>query len=134
MTKKVLIVVFNCKIFFFNRLLAIAAMAVSVIWARRFAVSRLTNGLLLATAAATIAMLLLPSALWYHYLCVCLPVAAFSWHSAGRRERLWLFLGAAGVTLGLAWLPLAVAGAALMFVSAMVALNRKPLLSPALAR
>jgi hypothetical protein len=114
--------------------IAVAAVGASVIWARRFAVSRLPNGLLLATAAATIAMLLLPSALWYHYLCVCLPVAAFSWHSAGRRERFGLFLGAAAVSLGLAWLPLAVAGAALMFVSAIVALNRQPFLTPAFAR
>jgi hypothetical protein len=108
--------------------LAVAALVASVVWSRQFALRRLPNGLLLATAAATVAMLLLPSALWYHYLCVCLPVAAFSWKGADRRQRFGLVIGGAAVTIGLAWLPLALAGAAVMLGSAFLALKPQPVL------
>ena len=110
---------------------AAAALVASVVWARRYARSLLTNGLLIATAAATFAMLLLPSALWSHYLCVCLPVAAFSWNSADGRQRVGLVGGGALVTIGLAWLPLALMGAALMFAIALGALRPRAFLASA---
>jgi alpha-1,2-mannosyltransferase len=67
---------------------------------------------------ATAAMLLLPAATWYHYLAALLPVAALAWPAAGLRWRLALLAAAALVTVGVAVLPLATIGAALLLAVA----------------
>jgi Glycosyltransferase family 87 len=92
----------------------LVALAGSVVLARR------AGGWPAALTLATAALLLLPSATWYHYLCVLLPLAAFAWPRAGLRARVGLFAGAATVTLGLAALPLTLVGAALMTGSSLV--------------
>jgi hypothetical protein len=89
----------------------LVALAASVVLVRR------RDGWPAALTLAVAAMLLLPSATWYHYLAVLLPLAAFAWPRAGRKPRLGLLAGAATVTLGLAALPLTVVGAALMTAS-----------------
>jgi alpha-1,2-mannosyltransferase len=83
----------------------LVAVAASVVLARR------ANGWPAALTLGVAASLLLPSATWYHYLAVLLPVAAFAWTSATSRQRAALLAGASGVTLGLAWFPLVVIGA-----------------------
>jgi len=92
----------------------LAALAASVVVARR------AGGWPAALTLAVAALLLLPSATWYHYLAVLLPLAAFAWPRAGRRARVGLFAGGATVTLGLAALPVTVVGAAVMAVSSLV--------------
>ena len=85
---------------------AVTAIAASVVVIRR------RGGLPVAATLATIAMLLLPAALWYHYLAVLLPLAILAWPSATRSERVSLVGAGALVTGGVAWLPLATIGAA----------------------
>lgn len=75
-------------------------------------VARGQGGWQAAVALGTIAMLLLPSQLWYHYLLVLLPLAALSWGRASTRLRVALLAAAAAVSLGIAWLPLATLGGA----------------------
>jgi hypothetical protein len=91
----------------------LAAMVLAIVAARR------PETWPLAVSAAVAAMLLIPSATWYHYLAVVLPVAAFAWPRAGLRARVAMLAGAALVTLALVWLPLAVAGAATTMGAAM---------------
>jgi hypothetical protein len=55
-------------------------------------------------------MLLLPAALWYHYLVVLLPLAIVAWPHATPGARGVLLLAALGVSAGVAWLPLATIG------------------------
>jgi glycosyl transferase family 87 len=93
----------------------LAALAGSVVLARRSA------GWPAALTLSVAALLLLPSALWYHYLCVLLPLAAFAWTHAALRTRLGLLAGAGMITFGLAALPMTVVGAALMTGSTLVA-------------
>jgi alpha-1,2-mannosyltransferase len=86
----------------------VAALVVSVILARR------SSGWVAAVTLALAASLLIPSATWYHYLAVLLPLAAFAWARASSRQRVALIAGASGVSLGLVWFPLVVAGAVTM--------------------
>lgn len=67
---------------------------------------------------ATAAMLLLPAATWYHYLAALLPIAALAWPAASASGRLALLGAAAAITVGVAALPLATLGAALLLVVA----------------
>lgn len=85
------------------------------------ALARRPGGWPSAVALAVAAMLLVPSSTWYHYLAVLLPVAAVRWPSASRSVRLGLTAGASAVTVGVAWLPLAVLGAAIVVISALAA-------------
>ncbi len=93
--------------------LALGALGASVLLARR--TGRWAAALTLAVAAS----LLLPSATWYHYLAVLLPIAAYAWPRARTRARLALLAGAGAISLGVAWLPLAVGGSALVVVTAL---------------
>jgi hypothetical protein len=95
---------------------SVLALAAAVVLARRH------DGWPAALTLAVAAMLLLPSATWYHYFAVLLPLAAFAWPRAGGRARLGLLAGGATVTLGLAALPLTVVGAALMTGSTLATL------------
>ena len=49
---------------------------------------------------ATVALLLLPGTLWYHYLAVLLALAALAWPRADTLARGLLLVGAATVTVG----------------------------------
>ena len=85
-----------------------------------------------AVALTTIAMLLLPAALWYHYLAVLLPQAALAWPRATGRARAALAGCAALISLGIAWLPLATLGAAAL-ATVLVAVLLSGATSPCLA-
>ncbi len=84
-------------------------------------VARRPDGWPAAVVLGVGALLLLPSATWYHYLAVLLPLAAYAWPRAGRLSRFGLAAGAAAVSAALLALPLAVAGAGLMIGSTLVA-------------
>jgi len=84
-------------------------------WARR------PDGWAAAVTAGVAATLLIPAALWYHYLAVLLPVAIVAWGRANARQRAALLAGAALVSIGVAWLPLALAGATIAVASALTA-------------
>jgi hypothetical protein len=99
----------------------VAALGASVVLARRLA-----SGWPAAVSLAVAASLLLPSATWYHYLAVLLPLAAFAWVRATRGQRFALLAGAGGITLGLAWFPLVVVGATTMVGGALAASRRLP--------
>jgi hypothetical protein len=73
---------------------------------------------------ATAAMLLLPAALWFHYLAALLPFAALGWERAAARNRAVIVASAAAVTLGVAALPLATAGAVALVISLLRPLAR----------
>jgi hypothetical protein len=74
--------------------------------------------------SATAAMLLLPAALWFHYLAAVLPFAALGWARATPRNRLVIIASAAAVTVGVAWLPLATTGAVVVVLSLLRPLAR----------
>jgi hypothetical protein len=86
-------------------------------WARR------PDGWAAAVTAGVAATLLIPAALWYHYLAVLLPVAVVAWERATGRERAGIFAGAALVSIGIAWLPLALAGGVVIVGCALAALR-----------
>jgi Glycosyltransferase family 87 len=88
----------------------LACLGTACVVARRN--DRWATALTLAVAAA----LLIPSALWYHYLAVLLPLAALAWARATRRERGALVALGGVVTAGIAalWLAAAAAGAMLL--------------------
>jgi hypothetical protein len=88
--------------------LGVATLVAGMVMARR------NGGWPAAAALGTAGILLLPAALWYHYLAVLLPVGIVAWRSASTRGRAALVGGGVGVTVGLAWLPLALLGAAVM--------------------
>jgi hypothetical protein len=75
-----------------------------------------------AIVAGTAALLLLPAALWWHYLVVLLPLAALAWAPATPRVRAALLAGGAVISMALAWLPMALAGSAVLVGAAFVAL------------
>ncbi len=83
---------------------AALAVLVSVI------VVRWPGGLALAAALCSVAMLLLPGALWYHYLVVLLPLAIIAWPRAAMGIRVALVVAGLAVSAGVAWLPLATIG------------------------
>lgn len=76
--------------------------------------------------AGTMALLLFPAACWLHYLVVLLPLAALAWTAAGGRARLMLVAGGALVGIGVAWLPLVTAGAALLVAGTAAGIARDP--------
>ena len=80
---------------------AIGAVGASVLVIRR------PGGLALAATLCTLAMLLLPAALWYHYLVVLLPLAIIAWPQANPVARAALVLTGLGISAGVAWLPVA---------------------------
>lgn len=84
------------------RLATLAAAGVSIIasvW-----LARRPGGMPAAALAGTVAMLLIPGTLWFHYLAVLLPFAAMSWPQARRSARLLLLAG----TLMISPLPFAI--------------------------
>lgn len=84
--------------------LALLAVAVSVLVVRR------PGGPALAATLCSVAMLLLPAALWYHYLAVLLPLCIVAWPHASPTARGALVVAGLGVSAGVAWLPLATIG------------------------
>ena len=76
--------------------------------------ARTRGGLPAAALLAVIAMLLLPSSLWYHYLVILLPFAAIAWPRATGLQRGLLFGSAAIIVVSLVWLPLALLGGVMM--------------------
>jgi hypothetical protein len=98
----------------FSVVVGVVALAASVLLARRRA------GWPAALTLAVAALLLIPSATWYHYLAMLLPLAAFAWPRAGVKPRLGLVAGGATITIGLAALPVTVVGASLMMISTLV--------------
>jgi hypothetical protein len=94
---------------------AVVLLGLSVWQARR------PEGLPAAVGCAVVASLLIPAALWYHYVVVVVPLAVFAWVRAGAGGRLALLGSAALVNAGLAYLPLA-ALAILLFAGTSVAL------------
>ena len=110
-----------------------AALVLSAVLARR------PGGIPAAVVLGTVAMLLLPDAVWYHYLAVLLPLAALAWRAASPRARVLLLSGGALVSAALAWLPLALAGATLMVGGTLLAVwpragGRSPVATLAAAR
>ena len=97
--------------------LGIALLAVGWRWARR------PDGWTGAVTAGVAATLLIPASLWYHYLAVLLPVVVVAWGRASGRERAGIFAGAALVSIGVAWLPLALAGATIAVAFALAAVR-----------
>jgi hypothetical protein len=87
-----------------------AAVVFSVLVARR------RGGWPAAVLLAAVVMLAVPGSIWYHYLAILLPPAAYAWPRATARQRLVAFAGATGIVFGLAWLPLAVVGASVLVV------------------
>jgi hypothetical protein len=98
----------------------IGLLLVGIVWARR------PGGWLGAATAGVAGMLLIPGTIWYHYLALLLPVAIVAWTRAGRRERVALLLGGTAVSVGVAWLPLASVGAAVLIGASLMALRPSP--------
>jgi hypothetical protein len=73
-------------------------------------VMRRPGGPALAAALCSVSMLLLPAALWYHYLAVLLPLAIVAWPLATSNVRTALCAAGLLVSAGVAWLPLATVG------------------------
>ena len=96
--------------------LAIASL-VGSIW-----LARSRSGIPAAALLGVVTMLLLPASLWYHYLALLLPFAAIAWPRSSRPQRVALFVAALSITLGLAWLPVALLGAITMTVLTLYAL------------
>jgi len=94
------------------RMVALGLALVTLLGSAMMARSR--AGLPAAALLGVITMLLLPASLWYHYLAILLPFAAMAWPRGSSLERVLLLGSAIAVTLGLAWLPGALAGATAM--------------------
>jgi hypothetical protein len=90
----------------------LAAALGAVVFARR------PDGWHAALTLAVVASVVLPSAIWYHYLAVMLPVAALAWHRASPRGRALLVGGSAVISVAVVWLPLALGGVALLTAAA----------------
>ena len=86
-------------------------------WARR------PYGWAGAVTAGVAATLLIPAAFWYHYLVVLLPVAVLAWGAARGGLRTALVAGGVLVSVGVAWLPLALVGAIVVGATALTALR-----------
>jgi hypothetical protein len=80
---------------------------------------RQPRGAITAVLLGTVAMLLLPAAIWYHYLAVLLPLAVIAWCRGDPKARTMLVAGGALVSFGLASLCLALLGAPLMVAGAL---------------
>ncbi len=99
---------------------ALAAVAGSVLVVRRPA------GLPLAATLCSVAMLLLPAALWYHYLVVLLPLAILAWPRATHRARVGMVIAGLCVSGGVAWLPMATIGGVAMALAIVGVLSARP--------
>ena len=84
------------------------------------------EGLPAAALLGTIALLLIPGSLWYHYLVILLPFAAMAWPRAPAGTRGALLASGALISVSLVWLPLALAGATLMAALSLVVLWPRP--------
>jgi hypothetical protein len=62
--------------------------------------ARRPDGVRLAALLATIAMLLIPGVIWYHYLAVLLPFGAMAWPGSAFAGRVGLIVSAAFVSIG----------------------------------
>jgi hypothetical protein len=110
---------------------ALALTLAALLVAASIALAGRTGAWPAAVGCAVIAALLIPAALWYHYLTVLLPLATFAWVRAGRALRRSIVASAAAVSLGLALPALAAVGGAWLGVSAMAGLWARPLGGPA---
>jgi hypothetical protein len=88
-----------------------------------WAAGRQDRGTQLALVLGVAAMLLLPAAIWYHYLAVLLPLGILAWPRAPHRARTALVAGGTAITAGIAWLPLATLGATTMIVTLLIVLR-----------
>jgi hypothetical protein len=96
---------------------AVVLLVGSVVLARR------EGGWPAAVVAATAAGLLIPAALWYHYLCPLLPLGAYAWPRAGAAARSGLVLGGVLIFVGFGWwLPAALVGATLLVAANLIVL------------
>jgi hypothetical protein len=80
------------------------------------------NGWPAAVACGVIAGLLVPAAIWYQYLTLLVPGAAFAWVRAAPITRVSMSIGGAMISIALAWLPLATIGATVLAASTLYAL------------
>jgi hypothetical protein len=71
-------------------------------------------------------MLLLPAALWYHYLVVLLPLAILAWPRATRGARVGMVIAGLCVSGGVAWLPMATVGWVTMALVIVGVLSARP--------
>jgi hypothetical protein len=76
---------------------ALALLAASVWLARR------RGGWPAALLAATVAAMLAPAAIWYHYTVLLLPFAFYAWARASERDRIGLLAGLAGLAFSVGW-------------------------------
>jgi hypothetical protein len=107
------------------RILALGVAGLALLFSVNLARTR--TGLPAAALLGVIAMLLVPGSLWYHYLVVLLPFAAIAWVRATAPARALLLGSAAAVSLGLAWLPGALAGAVVLTGTSLAVLRpRRP--------
>lgn len=102
--------------------LAAVGFAVALIGASAFLAGR-SEWWPAALGCAGAAMLLLPATLWYHYFTVLIPIASFAWVRAGRAGRMALLGSGALVNAGLAFLPAAALGGALLAGSSVALLR-----------
>lgn len=89
-------------------------------------VGRRPGGTPAAVGLGSAAMLLLPAAVWYHYLVVLLPLAAMAWPRGSLRLRVTLACSAAITVAGIAWLPFATLGGAAMLSLSLTVLWPRP--------
>lgn len=105
----------------------LATLAVAVACAlMAWRVGRKPTGRPAAVGLGSAAMLLLPAAIWYHYLIVLLPLGAMAWPRGSLRLRVALVASAAIATGGIAWLPFATIGGAAMLSASLVGLWPRP--------
>jgi len=97
---------------------AAAALGLASIW-----LARRPGGWPAALLGATLAGILAPAAIWYHYSVVLLPFAFFAWPAASERQRWGLLAGLGGFALAVGWpLIFTVPAFALFTVSGLAAL------------
>lgn len=109
----------------FVRVLTLLGAGVAVLGAMW--VARRSGGLPLATLLATVAMLLLPGTLWYHYFAVLLPLGAMAWPRSNAGQKLAIFGAAATISLaGLQAVPIATSVFAAAFMLAVAGWVLRP--------
>jgi hypothetical protein len=99
----------------------IAALAVAVAFVMASVrLARAPRGWTAAVACAVLAGLLVPAALWYHYLVLLLPLAAFVWVGAAIPTRAALLISGALISAGMTMPFLAAAGSAALAATILV--------------
>lgn len=83
-------------------------------------VARAQRGWAAAVACAVLAGLLVPAALWYHYLVLLLPLAAFVWVGGAIQTRVALLVSGALISAGMTIPLLAAAGSAALAATILV--------------